>query len=198
MVRGRFHDFTAPISLSDEAPSTIDRVRKGLKRRLTLPNTFVSGVDVKRFSTSNVLIRTDLLRATRIRFDETLGPSGGSDTLFSRLISIAGYRMVWCNEAVVHHITPPARMTAHWLFRRALQHGYQATLIDSVLDPGFKSKLQIFVFALGRALFNVLLLPFAVFRGQHHVMWHLLQVARGCGQLMAQFGITLTYYRYQQ
>jgi succinoglycan biosynthesis protein ExoM len=198
MVRGRFHDFTAPISLRDEEASIFARVRKGLTRRFTPVNAVASGLTVQGFSTSNVLIRTELLRVTGLRFDETLSEFGGSDTLLSRRIALAGFRMVWCNEAVVYHLTPPARMSARWLIRRALQHGCQATLIDSVLEPGFMSDLQRFVFALGRALFNLILLPLAVFRGRHHVIWHLLQAARGCGQIMAQCGIPPTYYRRQQ
>jgi glycosyltransferase involved in cell wall biosynthesis len=194
MVRGHFHGCSAPTPLQDWEVSMPVRVLRGLTRRCAPPETLASGSRVKRFSTSNVIIRSEILRATGLHFDESLGSSGGSDTLFSRRIALAGYRMIWSNEAIVYDMIPPARMSAHWLIRRALQHGYQATLIDSRLEIGFMPKMQRSVFALGRVLFNLLLIPRAVFRGTHHVIWHLLQVARGLGQIIGQFGIPLHYY----
>ena len=73
--------------------------------------------------THNVLVRTEALRRTDLRFDERLAMTGGSDTpLFSRLAK-AGCRIVWCREAICREWTPASRLTVAWARQRAYRIG---------------------------------------------------------------------------
>jgi succinoglycan biosynthesis protein ExoM len=82
-----------------------------------------TGTVVDVAATNNLLLDLRRLRPTGLRFDERFGLSGGSDTLFTRALTAAGLRLVWCDEAVVTDVVPPARATREWVLRRALRSG---------------------------------------------------------------------------
>lgn len=81
----------------------------------------------------NVMIRTDLLRRTGIRFDQRLGATGGEDTLFFRQAARAGARLVWAPDAVVVERAVPARLTRRRLLARSMENGRSSVLVDEAL-----------------------------------------------------------------
>lgn len=84
---------------------------------------FPTGTERPTAFTHNVLVRTESLRRTGLRFDERLAMTGGSDThLFSRLAR-AGCRIVWCREAICREWTPASRLTVAWARQRAYRIG---------------------------------------------------------------------------
>ena len=92
--------------------------------------------------THNVLVRTEALRRTGLRFDERLAMTGGSDThLFSRLAK-AGCRIVWCREAICREWTPASRLTVAWARQRAYRIG--ATDAWIARDLGERSTAGLF------------------------------------------------------
>ena len=93
----------------------------------------------------NLLLDLDQVRASGVRFALDLGLSGGEDTLFSRQLARAGYRLVWCDESVITDLVPAARITRRWVLRRAWSHGNSAAVASVRLADG----------ALGRALARV-------------------------------------------
>lgn len=89
----------------------------GFFERRRLPTGSRVGLEDSR--TGNVLLRARMARSLPGPFDPEFGRSGGEDTLFFSLLHRAGYRFVWCDEAVVHEPVPPERARAGWLLRRA-------------------------------------------------------------------------------
>lgn len=86
----------------------------------TLP-VFVSGRILTGY-TCNVLVRWDKpYRA--LRFDPTLGRSGGEDTDFFYRLTELGGRIDYAPDAVVEEPVPAARATMAWLIRRRLRFG---------------------------------------------------------------------------
>jgi glycosyltransferase involved in cell wall biosynthesis len=80
-----------------------------------------TGTPVERAATHNALVRASALRGLERWFDEGLALQGGEDSeLFARL-RLAGRRMVWADEALVHEWIAPARTSARWLARRAFR-----------------------------------------------------------------------------
>lgn len=68
--------------------------------------------------TSNFLCDLSVMRKHRLRFDETLLVTGGSDTdLFRRAVK-AGFRTAWCPMAIVHEIIATDRLSIRYQFRR--------------------------------------------------------------------------------
>ncbi|MFB9378918.1 glycosyltransferase family 2 protein [Kineococcus gynurae] len=82
-----------------------------------------TGTPVTVAATNNLLLDLFMLRRTAIRFDERYGLTGGSDTLFTRRLAMAGVEMVWCDEAVVVDVVPPERCRPEWVLRRARRSG---------------------------------------------------------------------------
>lgn len=82
-----------------------------------------TGTVVDVAATNNLLLDLGTLRKHGIEFDERFGLSGGSDTLFTRQLTRAGGRLVWCDEAVVVDVVPDARLTRAWVLRRAYRSG---------------------------------------------------------------------------
>jgi len=69
--------------------------------------------------TNNWLVNLYLIRVTGIKFDESLGFSGGSDSLFFQQIKSQGARSGWAPEAIVTEHVPKSRLTFKYQFCRA-------------------------------------------------------------------------------
>ncbi|MEZ0490666.1 glycosyltransferase family 2 protein [Kineococcus sp. TBRC 1896] len=86
-----------------------------------------TGTGVEVAATNNLLLDLRALRTAGVdlprAFDERFGLSGGSDTLFTRSLTAAGLRLVWCDEALVTDVVPPDRARREWVLRRALRSG---------------------------------------------------------------------------
>ncbi|MGY1732279.1 glycosyltransferase family 2 protein [Geodermatophilus sp. SYSU D01045] len=100
-----------------------------------------SAVDVA--ATNNLLLDLDQVREAGLRFEAALGLGGGEDTLFSRSLSRAGRRLVWCDEAVVVDQVPAERLTRRWVLARAWSHGNTALLTDLRLTGGAAARLRL-------------------------------------------------------
>ncbi len=95
-----------------------------------------TGTVVDVAATNNLLLDLSVLRRTGLRFDERFGLSGGSDTLFTRALTGAGHRIVWCDEAVVVDVVPACRLTRRWVLRKAFRSGNSWSRTSLELAPG--------------------------------------------------------------
>ena len=68
--------------------------------------------------TGNWLIRNSFLIRTGLRFDESLGVSGGSDVQFYREACRHGAKTGWAPKAMVKEKTPPERLSISYQYRR--------------------------------------------------------------------------------
>ena len=100
-----------------------------------------TGTEIDAAACGNLLLDLDQVRASGVRFDASLGLSGGEDTLFSRRLALAGGRMVWCDESAAVDQVPAARMTRAWVRIRACSHGNSTVLVDLRLATGARSRL---------------------------------------------------------
>jgi hypothetical protein len=94
-----------------------------------------TGTEIDVAAAGNLLLDLDQVRRAGVRFETTLGLSGGEDTLFSRTLAGAGGRMVWCDESAAVDFVPRERMTRAWVLTRAWSHGNAAVLTDLRLAP---------------------------------------------------------------
>ncbi|MDG5711871.1 hypothetical protein N0Z45_19695, partial [Acinetobacter baumannii] len=83
--------------------------------------------------TTNLLLSGPVVRRLGLRFDERFGLSGGEDSLFTRALTGAGQRIVWCAEASVLEDVPADRATRSWVCRRALSSGNTAARVELAL-----------------------------------------------------------------
>ncbi len=92
-----------------------------------------TGTVVTTAATNNLLL--DTVRIGGLRFDLGFGLSGGSDTVFTRTLSAAGGRIVWCDEAPVHDLVPADRATRGWVRARASRIGNSDSRVQVYLAP---------------------------------------------------------------
>lgn len=57
-------------------------------------------------ATASLLLDLEVTERLGLRFDASLGLSGGEDTLFTRRLVAAGGKLVWCNESMAQDEVP--------------------------------------------------------------------------------------------
>lgn len=77
--------------------------------------------DIDTGYSSNVLFRRSAVGA--LRFEPSLGRTGGEDTFFFAQLHAGGARLGFCPTAMVYEPTPSERATLPWLLRRAFRSG---------------------------------------------------------------------------
>jgi len=91
----------------------------GFMRRTRIPN----GERLPGLKTGNVLIDADRVRALDVRFDVSLGLSGGSDVQFGRDLIAAGGTIVASADSVARDDIEASRTTIAFVRRRAICQG---------------------------------------------------------------------------
>lgn len=125
------------ISEYEQEPSAWIAAGEFFKRR-RMP----SGTPLTVAATNNLLLDLRQVRALGLEFDERFGLSGGSDTLFTRLLLQRGGAMVWCDEAVVIDRVPSSRLTRDWVLRRSLRSGNSWSRVALELAQGPSDELR--------------------------------------------------------
>jgi succinoglycan biosynthesis protein ExoM len=100
---------------------------------------------------SNVLFRRSAVGG--LRFDPSLGRSGGEDTVFFARLHAGGGRLRFCPEAMVVEPTPSARTRLSWLLRRAYRSGQTHARVLRLRRQG---EAAIAALAFGKAVYCLL------------------------------------------
>ena len=168
--RGRFYDFP--------------RMRSGV---VIPPNRLRFG---------NVLLLAEPVKALGAPFDPAYGLTGGEDgDLLSRLV-LAGMKIVWCDEAIVHEPIEKSRLTLRWLLRRSLRGGqdFARHTLTGRYGPRSANRLRLFLRALlqliAAAGIAVVVLPL----GRHHAAHWLTKASANVGKLSIFMGLHYREY----
>jgi succinoglycan biosynthesis protein ExoM len=126
--------------------------------------------------TGNALLKWDVFAGTEAPFRVEF--TAGEDQDFFRRKIEEGRSFVWCSDAIVYEVLPPARWKRMYFVRKALLHGsFAARQPDCGFKSIMKSIIAIPLYALG--------LPFALAAGQHRFMTLLVKVCDHAGKLMS-------------
>lgn len=143
-------EFSMPAS----APSWIGKGKWFKSKRV-----FKTGTVLQHGATSNVLVRRSALLSLDEVFLDRFGLTGGEDTeLFYRMY-LTGFKLIFCNDAVVTEEVTETRLTWQWLVKRSFRSGQTyARIFDS------RQTLTAYVFTKCKRLlltlwFLVLLVP---------------------------------------
>ena len=116
-------EFTADVISGPVFPAyatdTPDWIKRG---RFFEARTAISGSPRQTCACNNILIADHVLDRVP-RFDDAFALSGAEDTDFFLRVRLAGYTIVWSQEAVVFETVPSQRATIAWLLRREYQTG---------------------------------------------------------------------------
>lgn len=103
--------------------------------------SLATGTPIGVAATNNLLLDRRTVARLGLRFDLSLGSSGGEDTVFTRTLTASGGRMVWCDEAVVTDLVPADRMSRSWVLARAYSYGNSAAIADLRLQSAPSRRL---------------------------------------------------------
>jgi GT2 family glycosyltransferase len=146
------------------------------------------------YGSGNCLITREAFARLGAFFDPSFNFLGGGDTEFFTRAKAAGLRFFWAQNAVVHELVGPERVTATWILQRGLRIGAINYRIDCMRARGLRARGKVLVKNAGVAAFaayKALLLVLS--RAPVLETLHPLIVA--LGRLLAAFGIYPEQYR---
>ena len=158
-----------------------------------------TGTEIAVSAGGNLLLDLDQVRRLGIRFDESLGLSGGEDTLFSRQLHAAGGRMVWCAESIICDRVPESRMSRGWVLRRARSHGNDDVRVDLMLASTAPHRMWLRARGLIGGLLRIGLgggrfVAGMVMTSQRHQARGLRAAMRGTGMIRGAMGVPYEDY----
>jgi GT2 family glycosyltransferase len=156
---------------------------------------YQTGTQLELASTCNVLIRSYLFEKVGL-FDERFALSGGEDTHFFARVSLAGYKIVWSDEALAVEWIPRSRANLRWLLQRAYREGNTMSLVEADLQRSWKTVFKRCLIILVRCFIGVSFLPVSIFMGNHFVVKGLRYLYLTFGMLAGLMG--RRYLEYQQ
>lgn len=135
-------------------------------------------------ATSNVFLKTEILKNTKIQFDETFKKMSGEDIDFFEKLTKAGYKIHWVKEAPVYEHVPTNRCTLKYILKRNFNNGYLRIFMkkrknSAILKTHINTILNVF--------FSIFLLPFSVFGGKTLFIKNLGFCAFNLGALNSTF-----------
>ncbi len=155
-----------------------------------------SVVPPNRLRFGNLLLLAAPVRSLPVMFDPAYGLTGGEDgDLLSRL-ALAGTRIVWCDEAIVHEPIERSRLNLRWLLRRAMRGGqdFARHTLTGRYGPRTGAGVRLFARALlqlvAAAGLAVIVLPL----GRHHAAHWLTRASANVGKLSIFLGMHYREY----
>ena len=101
----------------------------------------------------NVFFPVSVAKDFGLRFSSEYVFMGGEDGDFFSKASKLGFNIVWCNEAVIQEVVPPARATISYVLKKCYYNGYAGAYAKFKSNNKFIKKIlyvikTLFVFAL--------------------------------------------------
>lgn len=136
--------------------------------------------------TGNFLFRRDILKGIAEVFSPQYA-TGGEDVNFFRKMMKKGCVFIWCNDAVVNELVPPARSNCRYLLRSALLRGNNSIKNQPDLGLILKSLAAIPIYTI--------LLPVLYIIGFHWFMRYMIKLCDHSGRILAILGMNPVHTR---
>lgn len=137
--------------------------------------------------TGNVLFRHAILNPEETPFREQFGTGGEDQDFFRRMIE-QGHRFMWCGEAPVYELVPPARSKLTFLLKRALLRG------SNFPKQGAGQAKNLVKSVIAVPAYLLMLAPSMAF-GKHVFLKYLIKLLEHLARLMAVSGVPLERQR---
>jgi len=154
-----------------------------------------TGTEVGSGFTGNALFRTAALGEMAELFDERLALTGGEDSEFFQRFARAGYRVVWCDSAIVHDEVPVSCTRLRWILARGFRTGGSETYIQQKLEPGWRTRLRVVLHAGWCIAKGCALVVAGALRGRATAAAGLRLACFGAGRIAGLAGLQYAEYR---
>ena len=185
-------DVVSGVVIPEFEKGTPDWIQKGgfFQRR-----RFRTGERVRFGITGNALVRASVYRSMGTIFDERFALTGGEDMHFFTRVCIAGYKMIYANEAIVGETVPASRANVKWLVMRAYSGGSIRSRCERAVMPSLKTWCRRFAFGAGRMAQGVCLIVPGCFLGRAMLVKGLHWFFVGAGMVAGLVGARVEQYR---
>lgn len=143
--------------------------------------------------TGNLLLTRAVVDALSPLFDERLALTGGSDAHLAKRMELAGFSMVWCDEAVCEETVPASRVTPEWVVRRGYRVGTTRAYIEHNLGSR-RDRAAVVLRGAANVVRGSAGLPLYALRGRPGLIAGLRRFAIGAGLLAGSLGATYEEY----
>ena len=156
---------------------------------------FPTGTVVKYGACNNVLIRSELLRDSGLRFNARFALTGGEDTLlFLQLCEQTKVKIIWCDTAVVFEDLPLDRLSSAWLVRRVMREGANMPQYDAVIGKSRFFRLRWTLQGLAHIATALPLQVRSLFGDELQRIRSRRELALGVGMIRGSFGGEINEY----
>lgn len=165
-----------------------------IQSEIQVRHRYRTGSRPKTPGTGNVLINAEVFRQIG-SFDERFGLTGGEDSEFFMRAAQAGFKIVWCDEAIAHESIGPRRAGLGYLLRREYQDASMMVRAEMAGSPGNLTCARRATKAILRIAQGLLTLPLACLVGLPATARALQRISLGAGMIGGLMGITIEPYR---
>jgi len=144
-----------------------------------------SGSPVLAIGTGNALFRVAAVRTIEGPFDLRFNLTGGEDTALSASMVRNGFRIVWCESAVVREYLPKSRGTIRYYLKRGFTNGMIPSRIVLLYSPTNRRVAAQFIRALGRLGMSSLQFFISLPSDRKSMLKHAVGMAYGLGGIFA-------------
>ncbi len=173
--------------ISDLPKEIPKHIRSFLNRKQKL-----TGTQLDRCATNNVLIPIHVTKTLGLRFDESNPLEGGTDMKFFCEATKVGVVIIRCAEALVHETVPESRISLWWLSKRHFRKGITVAWREKQ-----ESHLSIIIFSTSKRLiidsFTAGIMLLLGKKHKRNKRW--LKVCRSFGILSGVLGLTVDSYK---
>lgn len=146
--------------------------------------------------TGNTLVAQRVYHAVTPAFHPAFRYSGSEDLHFFLRVHRAGFRIEWCEEAVVSEVVPLSRTSLRWLMRRAFRSGSGDTISRLLIKPGLATRLHTGALAAARVVSGfAYLLAGVVLRRKRHLVKGVRRLVSGVGSFAGLVGVNYDEYK---
>ncbi|OMG55121.1 hypothetical protein BJN45_08215 [Azonexus hydrophilus] len=152
---------------------------------------YEDGKEIFEAASNNVIVKTEFVRNTKVRFEEKMRMTGGSDYLFFRQLVEKNIKIRWSANAIVFEDIPISRVSWRWVFNRQFRLGNTFAVSQRIIGHRF-GLFFLFVKGMLRILLGISLMPF-IFNPKlgGRAIVHFF---RGLGMAIGVFGVKYEEY----
>ena len=146
-------------------------------------------------ATNNVLVRREIFWIMDKFFDERFAITGGEDGHFFRRLHLAGYKIIWSDEALVYEWVYTSRNNIKWLLQRTYRANSSFSIVEQEFNGSIRNQFMIVIKASGKIILGILLLLPSLFLGKYMFVKALLNICSGAGKLSGLVGYSYPEYK---
>tara|TARA_B100000989_G_scaffold266606_1_gene220207 strand:- start:285 stop:1169 length:885 start_codon:yes stop_codon:yes gene_type:complete len=145
-------------------------------------------------ATNNVILKQEIIKKEKIKFNEKLANLGGSDQLFFMMLNERGYKIKWCKDAKVYENIILKKKKLVWFIKRNFRYGISSKIIYLCTYgylKGFRKLFLKFFYELFLSAIYFLSMPFKL---KLYFLKFSMYISRSIGTFLGIFGFKTSKY----